>query len=271
MNCSIITDYREHACIEAFQNHNISTEVKTLDIGDFWIVDENEAPLVIIERKRIDDFASSLTSGRLHEQKHRLLNNVDTSGAKVIYLLEGNLVYENQKIKNKSAAPIYSALWSITFGRNIDLFQTKNAYHTCMCIDSICRKIRKKGRFWDEILTKNTYERVLSSKKKNNKNPEQCGRNMLCCIHGVSYTIADVILKEFGNMSGLCESINSGGFKERITTLKTPTKNGKGRKIPKKVIERIEEYLCPPRPSSPVTTCEDTPKVTEEVSNEIQN
>jgi hypothetical protein len=79
-------------------------------------------------------------------------------------------------------------------------------------------------------------------------------------------------LKEFGNMSGLCESINSGGFKERITTLKTPTKNGKGRKIPKKVIERIEEYLCPPRPSSPVeVTPEPEEEVTTEVSNEIQN
>jgi ERCC4-type nuclease len=245
MNCSIITDYRENACIEAFQNHNIQTQIKTLDIGDFWIVDENDAPLIIIERKRVDDFSSSLTSGRLHEQKHRLLTNADISGAKIMYILEGNLVYENQKIKNKPASAVYSALWSITLGRDIDLFQTKNAYHTCMCIDSICRKIRKKGKFWDEVLTKKSYEKVLSSKKRNNKNPEQCARDMLCCIHGVSYTIADIILNEFGNIHNLCSMIKEGKYRDIVDGLRTKTKTGKERKLPKKVVARLEEFLFP--------------------------
>jgi ERCC4-type nuclease len=243
MNCSIITDYREHTCIENFEGLGVETATENLDVGDFWIVDEDRKPLVIIERKRIDDFASSLTSGRLHEQKHRLLTNVDTSGAKIVYILEGNLVYENQRIKGKSAAPLYSALWSITFGTDIDLFQTKNAYHTCMCIESICKKIRKKGKFWNTKLTRETYEKVLSSKKKNNDNPEQCAKEMLCCIRGVSHSVATVLLEEFGNIPRLCEVVSLGGFKERAAVLKTVTKSGKKRAIPKTVIGRIEKYL----------------------------
>ena len=161
----------------------------------------------------------------------------DVSGAKIIYFLEGNLVYENQKIKNKSAAPIYSALWSITFGTDIDLFQTKNVYHTCMCIQSICKKIKKKGKFWKETLTKEDYQKVLSSKKKNNKNPEQCARDMLSCIHGISFNMADSILKEFGSIPKLCTAINNNKYMPRINTVKIG--NGdKKRKLPKTVVKR---------------------------------
>ena len=75
MKNSIIIDYREHDCIKSFETQNINFKTENLDIGDFWIVDENNKPLIIIERKRIDDFANSLTSGHLHEQKYRLLNS----------------------------------------------------------------------------------------------------------------------------------------------------------------------------------------------------
>ena len=243
MDCSIIVDSREHACIESFKNQNISYTIETLDIGDFWIVDKEKKPLIIIERKRIDDFSSSLSSGRLHEQKYRLLHNKETAGAKIAYILEGNLVYENQKIKNKSAKPVYSAIWSITFGKNIDLFQTRNAFHTCMCIDSICRKIRKRGQFWDAVSTNESYGKILSSKKKNNDNPKQCATEMICCIRGVSHSIATLLLDEFKNVPLLCTSIQEGTFKERSKNLQTTTKNGKKRRIPKTVIARIEEYL----------------------------
>lgn len=65
-------------------------EVRRLTVGDFlWIArdtDGNELVLpYIVERKRMDDFASSIRDGRFHEQKFRLTN----SGIQnIIYLIE---------------------------------------------------------------------------------------------------------------------------------------------------------------------------------------
>lgn len=59
-------------------NRNILYEVKHLKVGDYtWICRDRKTKkeLVlpyIIERKRIDDFGSSIKDGRFHEQKFRL-------------------------------------------------------------------------------------------------------------------------------------------------------------------------------------------------------
>lgn len=68
----------------------IPHEIRRLTIGDFtWICrDERGRELVlpyIIERKRMDDFASSIRDGRFHEQKFRLKNSKIQN---LIYLIE---------------------------------------------------------------------------------------------------------------------------------------------------------------------------------------
>lgn len=69
---------------------NVEYEVRRLTVGDFlWVArdsDGNELVLpYIVERKRMDDLASSIRDGRFHEQKHRLKQ----SGIQnVIYLVE---------------------------------------------------------------------------------------------------------------------------------------------------------------------------------------
>ncbi|XP_055918169.1 crossover junction endonuclease MUS81 [Eupeodes corollae] len=68
----------------------IPHEVRRLTIGDFtWICrDERGRELVlpyIVERKRMDDFASSIRDGRFHEQKFRLKSSKIQN---LIYLIE---------------------------------------------------------------------------------------------------------------------------------------------------------------------------------------
>ncbi|XP_065370990.1 crossover junction endonuclease MUS81-like [Calliphora vicina] len=69
---------------------SVEYEVRRLTVGDFlWIArdrDGNELVLPhIVERKRMDDLASSIRDGRFHEQKHRLKQ----SGIQhIIYLIE---------------------------------------------------------------------------------------------------------------------------------------------------------------------------------------
>ncbi|XP_030767482.1 crossover junction endonuclease MUS81 [Sitophilus oryzae] len=73
------------------KKYNIKYEIKNLKVGDFlWVCrdyeTENELVLpFIIERKRMDDFASSIKDKRYHEQKFRLKR----SGIEnLIYLVE---------------------------------------------------------------------------------------------------------------------------------------------------------------------------------------
>lgn len=59
--------------------NNVPFEIRKLNIGDFcWIARCKTNPTVelvlpyVIERKRMDDFGSSIKDGRFHEQKFRL-------------------------------------------------------------------------------------------------------------------------------------------------------------------------------------------------------
>ncbi|XP_034489983.1 crossover junction endonuclease MUS81 [Drosophila innubila] len=72
------------------QSLGVQHEVRRLTVGDFlWIAcDDGGNELVlpyIVERKRMDDLASSIRDGRFHEQKHRLRQ---CGLPHIIYLIE---------------------------------------------------------------------------------------------------------------------------------------------------------------------------------------
>lgn len=65
--------------LKALENRKVNFEVRRLAVGDFlWICRDESKPDVelvlpyIVERKRMDDLASSIKDGRFHEQKFRL-------------------------------------------------------------------------------------------------------------------------------------------------------------------------------------------------------
>lgn len=80
------------ATIQSLEKQNTKYEVRRLSAGDFlWICrDSRDASIelvlpYIVERKRMDDLASSIKDGRFHEQKFRLS---DCGLANKIYLIE---------------------------------------------------------------------------------------------------------------------------------------------------------------------------------------
>ena len=85
-------DYREKYIKEYFEKNrefeNI-VETKNLEIGDI-IIYINEKPTILIERKTVKDLASSITDGRLREQKFRISSS-SIPKDKIIYLIEGEL------------------------------------------------------------------------------------------------------------------------------------------------------------------------------------
>ena len=59
---------------EQFNLKKIDITIEVLDIGDFIICDDNDNEILIIERKSLNDLASSIKDGRYVEQSLRLSN-----------------------------------------------------------------------------------------------------------------------------------------------------------------------------------------------------
>ena len=60
---------------------------KRLPLGDFQI--SCEGSVVLIERKTVEDWRSSMTDGRLDAQRARAEELFAESGVKLVYILEG--------------------------------------------------------------------------------------------------------------------------------------------------------------------------------------
>ena len=89
MGVKLLVDAREPSSLrERFPN----SEVRTLDIGDFQVVGEDEKPLVVFERKTWGDFASSIRGKRLGDQTARTVAFCQTNDARPILLLEHSQV-----------------------------------------------------------------------------------------------------------------------------------------------------------------------------------
>lgn len=78
--------------LKALEQRKIEFEVRRLSVGDFLWICRDEAKMdcelvlpYIVERKRMDDLASSIKDGRFHEQKFRLS---DCGLPNKIYMIE---------------------------------------------------------------------------------------------------------------------------------------------------------------------------------------
>ncbi|XP_064538680.1 crossover junction endonuclease MUS81 [Drosophila montana] len=114
------------------QTLNVEHEVRRLTVGDFlWIARDaagNELVLpFIVERKRMDDLASSIRDGRFHEQKHRL---GQCGLPHIIYLIED--YGDNEQL----GLPLDSLQQALTNARvqsvNIQVVRSDNHYRS-MC------------------------------------------------------------------------------------------------------------------------------------------
>ena len=79
----MIVDDREHDLIARFKAESVQFTVERLPLGDIKI--ENNGTTVLVERKRTDDFASSITVVGCRKQTSLLR----ASGPIVFYLFEG--------------------------------------------------------------------------------------------------------------------------------------------------------------------------------------
>jgi len=208
----VFVDYREKTLISLLK---ISIEVTNLELGDIKL-EYNDKPILIIERKSINDLNSSIRDGRYHEQKQRLLSNIDRH--RIVYLIEGEISDQQKYIEPKK---IFSSILHTIFRDRLIVYRTNSIIETVEFITELVNRIQTKSVDWINYLDgnclhnsldvdKKVYDKV-ASKKCDNNTPTVAFINMLAQIPGCSTKIAEKIVETYKTMPNLIKCLENSG------------------------------------------------------------
>ena len=152
--------------------NNIKIEERNLSIGDFiWIykdTKDNEEYIIdyLIERKTLNDLASSIMDGRYTEQKYRMKNS---SFKNISYLFEGQDLSLNG-LGNINKNSINTAIFHTINIHDLNIIKSNSTMETIQILIDIDRKIKKSFQFLlDKDNNKITYNEFMKlyAKTKN--------------------------------------------------------------------------------------------------------
>jgi len=229
----IIIDYRENnlfnLCKSHIENSNIKNIILTMEnlpIGDI-IISNDDTELVIIERKSLNDLASSIKDGRYQEQSFRL-NNYNIHNHNIIYLIEGDWNdYSKSKFNQKmNQHTLMSSIISINYYKGFSLYRTQNISETALYIiyfaDKLERENNKKKGYYSNNTTEEKsplqnnvnennqqYCQVVKKVKKDNITIQNIGEIILSQIPNVSSQSAIAIMNKFKNIKELIKHLET--------------------------------------------------------------
>lgn len=249
-------DYREKKLIKLlevyivqFNLNNIIMTVESLDVGDLIICDDNDKEKLIIERKSLNDLASSIKDGRYVEQSLRL-SHLSLHNHNIIYLIEGNLSTWTNKYKVQ-ANTLHSAIFSINYYKGFSVHKTNDITETAEYVLRVCDKLNRStkkvqyyldGEINDNIKkTETNYVNVIKKVKKDNITPENISEIILSQIPGISAKTSKVIIDKFGSLYQLLDALNKD--QKCMDGICFTTGEGTQRKISKTAIRNVVQYL----------------------------
>ena len=149
----LVIDYREKKLIELINSIKmmnakykpIEIIVENLPLSDVIIKDKNNNEKMLIERKTINDLASSIQDGRYNEQSYRL-TNCDIHNHNIMYLIEGNISMWNNRYTRINRDTIYSAIVSIMYYKGFSVFVTSTTVETAEFLLNTALKIHKNDK-----------------------------------------------------------------------------------------------------------------------------
>ena len=233
--------------IEAYKTQfgftKIDIEIENLPLGDVIICDKNGNEKIIVERKSLNDLASSIKDGRYVEQSHRLTNN-PIHNHNIIYLIEGNLSTWTNKYKVQ-ANTLHSAIFSLNYYKGFSVIKTHDITETAEYILRMCDKLnreKKKVSYYEsgEKIPKK-YCEVVKKVKKDNITPENIGEIILSQIPGVSAHTSQIIMNKYGSLYNLLCDLDTN--QKCLDDLSYVTDSGITRRISKTSIRNIVQYL----------------------------
>ena len=243
-------DYREKKLIELLKVYiiqfglkKIDIEIENLPVGDAIICDENGNEKLIVERKSLNDLASSIKDGRYVEQSHRLTNN-QMHNHNIIYLIEGNLSTWTNKYKVKGNT-LHSAIFSLNYYKGFSVIKTHDITETAEYLLRMCDKLnreKKKVSYYESgEKTPKNYCEVVKKVKKDNITPENIGEIILSQIPGVSSHTSQIIMNKYGSLYNLLCDLDTN--QKCLDGLSYTTDKGTTRRISKTSIRNISQFL----------------------------
>ena len=213
-NIRLVIDNRETAVISRIKTN---VEVKQLDLGDFQIV-VDDVTRIIIERKTVSDFESSIKDMRYKEQKTRAMSS---SNALYVMLVEGSFRFKDDTNTHKmlTGAVINSIFRDrIHFVWTTDIEDTVDFLQCCLA-----RMLKDPNKYFDDHETSNLDDIIIKQKKKENINKKTCLKLQLSAIPGISCKKIDSILQvhsDADNIYTFCQKMSQTTPKEFFKSVK---------------------------------------------------
>lgn len=216
---------------------NCTLETSNLPLGDIIICDDIGNELIIIERKTLNDLASSIKDGRYGEQSYRL-TNTSIHNHNIFYLIEGNIHSYNTS-RNITKETLVSAMTSLSYTKGFSLYRSLDTAESALWILQTADKLSriKEPCYYAKVHSPCDYNSVTKRVKKNNITSENIHAIMLAQIPNVSTVSAVAIMQEYKTIERL------------IATLKIDPKglsnitNSNSRKLSKLCIQNIYSFL----------------------------
>ncbi len=173
-----------------------------LNTGDFMFENEDTGEFVIFEYKTMKDFIGSVSDGRIWEQVKRMNNEFNWS----FIVIEGNI--EDLQRENKRR------MLQQNTGRSFSLAQFYGAIARLNCYTTVvqCHNQAQAFNYMEKQMLKIFDDTPLTKHFKTDAdNP---ALNFLCCINGINYKTAKLIVDEYNikNLYDLVVIVNAVDF-----------------------------------------------------------
>lgn len=192
---SLLIDSRESAILQLCQDLSIPFQNTCLPLADIEF--RNDTFTLLLERKSWNDLHASITDGRYREQRSRLLQSRSPT-SKFAYCID--MSPSSCSLSNDILQQHLLTLHRLTLAYDIPLFFFTDTNNLVLWLQWILEQPSLSLFFQQRNTHQDQMENILLSNhilKKNTMSPKTWLLSSLLCLHGVSYSIANVISNEF--------------------------------------------------------------------------
>lgn len=254
-------DYRESSFIEELKSRDIIFDTQNLELGDILIKDNRSGEtVVIIERKEIKDYVSSISDKRSKEQRIRLMNNYKGKSM-IVYLVEGfsfRIPTDSIFKRSVSKDSVLSSIVHLQLRDQVTVYHTRNIKESVDWLLKVVKKLEvypirfpmEKGNIdsenreeKSESLGQEEKTDYINSLRVQHKKTHNKVSNLyllqLLTVPRMSLELAEEVQKEYPNMFKLIEGYNKLETEEKKEKMLMDIKNKSGRRLGKVLSKNI--------------------------------
>lgn len=244
---NLIVDNRETKLKELLCNNldTINVTYENLQFGDF-IFKIDSIPIIVIERKTINDLASSIKDNRFLNQKNALLSNNDRKT--IYYIIEGDMNFQESSMMNAgiSMNALQSCVLNTMIRDDIKVIITKDIDDTAALLRAIAMRLEKNPDKYTSTESLLLTEPIITKYKASMLGKDKFFENVLLQIPGISIKTAKSLVDKFESLDKLYSTMKEKTINEKINILSlitTQDNKGKTRKISSTVVKNIVDYI----------------------------